>query len=175
MEEYSSWSKRRDSKSRRALTRREGSNPFSSAKKARHHLVPCFFGERGEGIRKIKSKLPVAAWSMPAGRHRNNYFRRSRKCKRIPFAPRRLTGGITHRDKGNSIHSDHQTQKKCRLRRLHLISQLTLTASPPGEARVLPHHCFFHNNDMQMVSWCFCFAFLRIEVRRRGHDRALRD
>ena len=39
------------------------------------------------GIRKIKSKLPVAAWSMPAGRHRNLYFLRSRKCKRIPAAP----------------------------------------------------------------------------------------
>ena len=31
-EEYSSWSKRRDSKSRRAGNRRKGSNPFSSAK-----------------------------------------------------------------------------------------------------------------------------------------------
>ena len=33
---------------------------------------------------KIKSKLPVAAWSMPAGWHRNINFLRSRKCKRIP-------------------------------------------------------------------------------------------
>ena len=36
---------------------------------------------------KIKSKLPVAAWSMPSSRHRNNIFLRSRKCKRIPAAP----------------------------------------------------------------------------------------
>ena len=41
---------------------------------------------------KVESKLPVAAWAMPAGRHRNNNFLRSRKCKRIPAAPRRLTG-----------------------------------------------------------------------------------
>ena len=42
---------------------------------------------------KIESKLPVAAWSPTAGQRRHNSFLRSRKRKRIPYAPRSLTGG----------------------------------------------------------------------------------
>ena len=38
---------------------------------------------------KVESKLPVAAWFMPAGWHRNKNFLHSRKCKRIPNSPHR--------------------------------------------------------------------------------------
>ena len=40
-EEYSSWSKRRDSKSRRARKRCKGSNPFSSAKRPGSFAKSC--------------------------------------------------------------------------------------------------------------------------------------
>ena len=75
-EEYSSWSKRRDSKSRRARKRCKGSNPFSSAKN-NHTPAGVWLFFMGCGIRKIKSKLPVAAWSPTAGRRRNLYLRKA--------------------------------------------------------------------------------------------------
>jgi len=56
-------------------------NPYGIPPFGRHFLLAQ------SGIRKIKSKLPVAAWSVPAGRHRYHYFLRRRQCKRIPNSP----------------------------------------------------------------------------------------
>ena len=75
------------------------------------HWVSLFLALQRDS--KIKSKLPVAAWSPTAGRRRNNYFLRSRKCKRIPAAPK--TGGYffsrCRRNSKRQLHKSKNIEK----------------------------------------------------------------
>ena len=79
--ELSEWLKEPVLKTGDSARNREFESHTLRQKKCRLWAAISFGGECEDS--KIKSKLPVAAWSPTAGRRRTIYFLRSRKCKRI--------------------------------------------------------------------------------------------